>query len=214
MTTVYINEPYNYVFDGKNYTLINAYNTGWKSGDVLTGGWKGEVVIYNGLFEVVPSINPTVHGTTELPNPMEINADNYTATLVPENINKYCLLKNVTLNETSPDARSAFPGILGENSVFFYNIFNLAAHKVGTYDILCFMSVNDSNNNFICTDTSKIRFYPISFTEKNINGIEVLETDLNEPVIYYNLNGIRINNPVEGDVVIRVQSGKAYIVKF
>ncbi|MCM1452792.1 MAG: chitobiase/beta-hexosaminidase C-terminal domain-containing protein [Clostridium sp.] len=214
LTVVYVNGASNYVYDGTNYLLVYLFNSGWNAKDVLKGEWTGSVDIYNGLFEVKPSTTPTVDGTAELPAPMEITAGNYTASLVSDNFNKYCLLKGLVLDEASPATKTAFTGKLGDNSVSFFNNFTVAAQDAGTYDVLCFMSVNDKDNNSICTDTSKMQFYPISYTEVKTDGIEGVEVDANAPVIYYNLSGIRISNPAEGDVVIRVQGGKATKIRF
>jgi len=41
------------------------------------------------------------------------------------------------------------------------------------------------------------------------SGVEAVSTDVNSPVVYYNLQGVRIDNPQPGQVYIRVSAGKA-----
>ena len=45
--------------------------------------------------------------------------------------------------------------------------------------------------------------------DSDINGISVVEADENAPVEYFNLQGVRVDNPAAGQVVIKRQGAKA-----
>ncbi len=40
-------------------------------------------------------------------------------------------------------------------------------------------------------------------------GIEEIISENNNDAVYYNLQGVRVDNPVKGSVVIRANNGKA-----
>ncbi|MCM1143061.1 MAG: chitobiase/beta-hexosaminidase C-terminal domain-containing protein [Muribaculum sp.] len=209
LIAVYANGTNNYVYDGKKFTLLYSYGTGWNPGDILKGEWKGEIDFYNGLFEVKPSTLPTVDGNTDIPTPVEITAVNMSTVFVASNMNMYALFKNVTIEEETPgsDKQGAalnFSAKANDETIAMRNNFKLAAQDPGTYDVL----------GFIAQFNGAVQFYPISYTEVKTDGIEGVEVDANAPVVYYNLSGMRISNPAEGDVVIRVQGGKATKVRF
>ncbi len=60
-------------------------------------------------------------------------------------------------------------------------------------------------------DFSKVTIY---YKDDNTSGIKAIEVGNGAPAQYYNLNGMRIENPAAGQVVIRVQDGKAAKIRF
>lgn len=65
---------------------------------------------------------------------------------------------------------------------------------------------DDSINSvtFIGTGTNRITGMNVDF-EKISTGIDSVDVDANAPAVYYNLQGIRIANPTQGQIVIRRQ---------
>lgn len=213
LTMVYKNAPSVYVYDGTEFALI--YGTvDCKAGDVLKGGWKATVDIYAGLFEMKPAGDITVDGTAEIPAPIEITADNAATTYVPANVSAYCLVKNVTFETATPADKNNITAPVGDKSILFRNNFKLASVEAGTYDVLGFIAIYDANMNVISTNESKMQFFPIEYTEVKQDGIDGIEADTNAPVQYFNLSGMRIDNPAPGQTVIRLQAGKATKVRF
>ncbi len=213
LTVVYKNAPSVYVYDGTEFALI--YGTvDCKAGDVIKGGWKATVDIYAGLFEMKPAGDITVDGTAEIPAPIEITADNAATTYVPANVSAYCLVKNVTFTAATPAEVNNITATVGEKSIVFRNNFKLASVEAGTYDVLGFIAIYDAKKNVISTNESKMQFFPIEYTEVKSDGIDGIEADTNAPVQYFNLSGMRIDNPAPGQTVIRLQAGKATKVRF
>lgn len=45
--------------------------------------------------------------------------------------------------------------------------------------------------------------WKVAFSVGDNSGIEGIETDLNAPVVYYNLNGVKVNNPEKGLYIVK-----------
>ena len=54
--------------------------------------------------------------------------------------------------------------------------------------------------------------YFVSYTLKNSNGVEIVESDFT-PATYFNFQGVKVSNPVAGQVYIKMQGGKASKVR-
>lgn len=214
LTVVYANGLYNYVTDGKDYSLLYKSNLGLNAGDVVKGGWEGSVTFYVGLFEVVPNTALVVEGTAAIPAPAEITAANVAELYVPANINGYYVVKDVTFADATSASKSNTTVKVGETSVVIRNNFQLESVEAGTYDVVGFISVYDSGKQETPTDISKLQFFPIEYKAAGTDGINGVEVDVNAPVKYYNLSGMPISNPAAGQVVIRVQGGKANKIHF
>lgn len=214
LTVVYHNGSSIYVYDGINYTLLYDYNFACEAGDVLKGGWRALVSIYNGLFELKLNTVPTIDGKAAVPAPVEITSANIAELYVPANVNGYYLIKNVTFAEATPAEKANQTVNVGETSVLFRNNFAIASVEAGTYDVLGFISVYEKGKTEICTAQSTLQFFPIEYKEVKTDGIEGVEADSDAPVEYYNLSGIRVSNPAAGQALIRVQAGKASKIRF
>lgn len=210
LTVVYKSGQNIYVYDGEDYTLLYG-NVACEAGDVLKGGWTAQVSIYGGMFEIKPSTTPTVDGTAAIPSPTEITVDNIATLYVPANVNGYYVMKNVTFDAATPSDKSNQTVTVGETSVVFRNNFIIGSVEAGTYDVVGFIGIYDysAGTTAISTDPSKLQFFPIEYKTPSTDGINGIEVDENAPVQYYNLSGMPISNPAAGQVVIRVQSGKA-----
>lgn len=218
LTVVYKSGSNEYVYDGTEFALIYG-SVNCKAGDVIKGGWKATVDIYGGLFELKPASTPVVEGTAEIPAPIVITAENMAETFVPANICAYCIFKNVTIAEATPGSDKSgaalnFNATVGDATIGMRNNFKLASAEPGTYDLPGFITVFDSGKNEISTDASKLQYYPTEFIEVKQDGIDGIEADTNAPVQYFNLSGMRIDNPAPGQTVIRLQAGKATKVRF
>lgn len=208
LTSVYVNGSYVYAYDGKNYALIFKSNLGVEAGKIITKGWKGEIDVYNGLVEVKPEAATLATGAdATVPEPLEVEADEAATVLIAANQNMYVKLNNVTFAEATPaadaekDARE-FTGKMGETEVGFYQRFGVESVAAGTYNVVGFISVYNT----------KVQVYVSKFSAPT--GINGIEADANAPVEYYNIQGVRVDNPRQGSLVIRVQGGNATKVIF
>ena len=152
-TVAYVNGAYTYICDASGYALIFQYDFGLKAGDKVNG-FKGKMKIYNGLPELIPSVEYADLTVTagEAPAPVEL-----TAAPVAADVNKYVILKGITFAATD-FVNKNITATMGEDEFVLRNIFNMTQsfdiEKV--YDIVGAVAIYNSN----------VQVYFISATEQ------------------------------------------------
>lgn len=192
----YANGANIYIYDGESYGLIFKYDTNFNAGDKVAGNWKATIKSYNGLYEFIPdaSADLTANGTATIPAADTIAASD----LIAANQSKLVVLKNVAIAAATPDANvlgsaRGYKGTVDGTEISLFNNFKNASVEADTYDITGIIGVFGST----------VQLQPISFVRSN-SGVSEITANENTPVEYFNLQGIRVNNP-EGGVYIRRQ---------
>lgn len=138
----YANDPNIYITEGGMYTFVFIRNSGIATGDKLKAGWMGHVVNYNGLYEIVPETALEANGTGEIPAPAEVlNMTSLTNSFV----NNIMMFPEIRFDEATPDARTNFKGMLGNEEVTFYNTFSLESYEAGVYNVKAIVSIFKGN---------------------------------------------------------------------
>lgn len=207
LTVVYSNGAYVYVYDGQKYGLIYKKDLGLEAGQIITKGWNAAISIYSNLIEIVPddaTLAANAGGT--VPEPVEIEGDQVTTSLIAANQNTYIKLIDVTFSQATPAADAnkdeagndlrAFTGTVDGNEVAFYQRFGVESVPAGTYNVIGFISVYKEN----------VQVYPVSISASGSISSAEIE---NGAVEYFNLQGVKVDNPREGSLYIRVQGNKA-----
>ena len=179
--------------------FIQIYNKNQlKVGDVIPAGWQATYKLYNN----------TTPELTECALPEEVTAGTFTAKEVPAEditaklVNNVVLIKNVTLDAATPAASESdnekknFTGTVGDVTLNLRNHYKVESVPAGVYDITVVVSLNNGEPSL----------YVINFAKAS--GISNITVDADAPAVYYNLNGVRVDNPANG-IYIRIQSGKA-----
>lgn len=143
VTVAYVNGGSTYICDKTGYGLIFKYNFGLKAGQEAEG-IKGRVSIYNGLPEVVPSVDTAALTITEgkVPEPAELTVVPTTADL-----NKYVHITGVATpdstwksSDKSTEART-LKVAWGKDSLTLYNTFKIdQSFEAGYYNIVGFVT--------------------------------------------------------------------------
>lgn len=200
LTVAYMNGKNLYVTDGTDYALVFNQNNitlpAYVPGDVING-LSGKLVNYQGQPEIVPSAVGELTSGGEAPTPeqatlADINADN---------ISRYITITNVWVEADASDKNNRTFTISNDDaSAVLYNNFRLT-NIVGDYakSITGFITAHTSNS------TTVYQLAPIAI-EMITTGVEEIEAaDSNAPVEYYNLQGVRIDNPAQGGLYIKKQ---------
>lgn len=190
VTVAYANGKNVYVQDATGSMLLYLANsTTWTAGNILSGV-EGTLDIYNGLYEVkmtdaqATAVQP---GQGEAPAPVE-----FTAAPVAADMNKYILLKNVTVSaETFPSNKNMNATIGGETFVL-RNQFNadVAFDTTKVYDITGVVAVYNSTVQVYFINateaTAPVHTYTVAGTPAALFieewNPEVIENDL-KPIV-------------------------------
>ena len=183
VVVAYANGKNVYVQDETGYMLLYLVgNTTWEAGNILSGV-EGTLDIYNGLYEVkmtaaqATAVQP---GQGEAPSPIE-----FTAAPVAADMNKYIVLKNVTVSAETFPSNKNMDCTIGEESFVLRNNFNAnAAFDITKkYDIIGVVAVYNST----------VQVYFISAEEVQATAID--------------------NNTVADKVQKVVRDGQLYIIR-
>lgn len=160
LTVVYTADSYNYVYDGATFGLLYKANLGVAAGDVIAAGFKANLSIYNGLYEIVPVTELTVEGkASEMPQPTVLPGADVKAALTLDKANCWLTLEEIRLPEASPETNANFIGYFqGEeanDTITLRNNFKLGSVPAGKYNITGFVGVYKTD----------IQFYPTEYQE-------------------------------------------------
>ena len=157
VVVAYANGKNVYVQDETGSMLLYlTKNTTWEAGNILSGV-QGTLDIYNGLYEVkmtdaqATSVQP---GQGEAPAPAEFNA-----APVAADMNKYIVLKNVTVSAETFPSNKNMDCTIGEESFVLRNNFNAnAAFDITKkYDIIGVVAVYNSTVQVYFISAEKVQ---------------------------------------------------------
>lgn len=215
LTVNYVNASgryiYVYVNDGVNCGLINAQNiTGVAVGDVIAKGWKATIKNYNGLYEIVPANAADVKANGEtgtVTEPIVLDANNAAEILVAANVCKPVKVAKMYFFN-APEGKTII-GSFDEGQTETVTCYN-------TFGLTEFANLGDKNGEI----EGYISIYTQATTGRAIeDGIQLLVTkigtttgvegvtidDANAPAVYFNLQGVRVENPTKGGLYIKRQ---------
>lgn len=141
VVVAYANGQNNFIQDGEGWTLLYVKDAGLKAGDRVSG-IKGEIDIYNGIHEVVPSNKGEWTVTAgEAPAPAVQEA-----ALTTADINHFIKLESVALNGALTSENKSLTGTWKGETITFYNKFNTnETFAEGLYDVVGVVSVFSNN---------------------------------------------------------------------
>ena len=180
-------------------TLIYG-STSYEVGDIIPAGWEGQYAPFYGLDEIKPvGTMAAASGTTTFV-PAEVTS------VSKADMNRVVVLKNVKFDAATAtgSTKNNFDGTVDEVTYTFRNNFDdVPSVEAGLYNVKLAVSYYvDKNNN------ETLQLYPIAYTAITETGIDDVVVDENAPVEYYNLQGVRVDNPENG-LYIRRQGNKA-----
>lgn len=193
--------------DGKDWIQVysKAVPASIISGSKINKGWHSKYENYRKTTpELMPVSAATMTGEAGNFSPKVVKAADINVKLV----NAVVKIENVVLDAKTPTGTETdkdqwnFTGKSDNVELPFRNNYQKPSVEPGTYDITVVVTVyNDAPS-----------LYVVDFEESA--GINDINADDNAPVEYYNLQGVKIANPAEGQVVIRRQGSKATKVVF
>ena len=189
ITAVYQNGQYLYTVDNTGYPMLVYGNVGetFANGDQIEYV-EGKYQVYSGLPEITsPTLGEvTKEGTPVLPETVEIK------NLSTVKLNKYIKIMDVTVSGTTITDGS------GQTATLYsrFSDVTIPTDTEETYVVEGFLAIYNSN----------LQIYPTSFTKSS--GIDAIGTEV-APVEYYNLQGVKVQNPVKGQLYIIRQGKKA-----
>ncbi len=175
-----------YVGDATGALLVYGdLDQTYTTGDVIPAGAQGTFKNYNGCYELLSPSNFGAATTTTTIEPKVMAL----ADITTADQNEYVKLNGVTIDNTTLTQ--------GESTLVLYNKFAIENIPTeGVYDLVGVLTVF----------SNKIQFYPTE-APKATSAITDITIDENAPVEYFNLQGIRVDNPENG-LYIRRQGNK------
>lgn len=161
------------------------------NGDVIPAGLVGAYKLYNGNQpEIVNATIPAATAGTFTPKTVAASAINL------DLVNNVVKIAKVELAEATPADQNNFTGTSEGTDLTFRNQYKLESVEAGTYDITVVVTVYQGN----------VQLYVVAY-EKSNSGIADIAAE-EAAAEYFNLQGVRIANPAEGQIVIRRQGNK------
>lgn len=167
--------------------FIQLYGSNTLSvGDVIPAGWNGVYTLYGTTPEIeFDALPATTAGTFTA---KEVAAADITTDLV----NSVVVVKDVVFAEATPATKSNFTGKVGDVELSFRNNYEQASVEAGTYDVTIVVTIFNNAPSL----------YVVSYAPAQSSGIEDIEAAEAEAV-YYNLQGVRVDNPENGIFIVR-----------
>ena len=201
-TLLYINYPLTVAFKNFNNTFacngndfIQVYGNNqpaYTAGDVIPAGWIG-------CYDLYGKTTPEILNPIGMPEASENSG--FTPAKVPEitnaDVNKVVTIENVVFAEATPSTKDNFTGTVNGSEVSMRNNYTIAGVEAGTYDV----------TGVVAIYSGKPQFYVTGYEKAVDTGIADIVADENAPVEYFNLQGIRVENPENG-LYIRRQGNK------
>lgn len=181
--------------------FIQLYGTNiLKAGDVIPAGWEGTYTLYGDNTPEITFNEGALPAATEGTfTPKEVEATAITDALV----NHVVTVKNVNFEEATPATKTDFTGTVGETTLNLYNQYELASVEAGKYDVTGVVAIRNLNGSPVA------KFFVTNITKSETDSALLIGAGDNAaPVEYYNLQGVRIDNPANG-IFIRRQGSKA-----
>lgn len=181
--------------------FIQLYGTNTlKAGDVIPAGWEGTYTLYGDNTPEITFNEGALPAATEGTfTPNEVEATAITDALV----NHVVTVKNVNFEEATPATKTDFTGTVGETTLNLFNQYELASVEAGKYDVTGVVAIRNLNGSPVA------KLFVTSLTKSETDSALLIGAGDNAaPVEYYNLQGVRIDNPTNG-IFIRRQGSKA-----
>ena len=189
LVVAFVNNSNIFVCDAAGDFIQIYFKNEYKVGDIIPGGWEATYTLYNGVTPEIEKVTTALPAATEGTfTPEVVEASAITAAMV----NSVVMVKNVVLAEASPATKDNFTGKVGDVELNLRNNYTLESVPAGTYDITLVVTVYNSEPSL----------YVTNFTASA--GLDSVMVDADAPVEYFNLQGIRVENPENG-VFIRRQ---------
>ena len=189
LVVAFVNNSNIFVCDAAGDFIQIYFKNEYKVGDIIPGGWEATYTLYNGVTPEIEKVTTALPAATEGTfTPEVVEASAITAAMV----NSVVMVKNVVLAEASPATKDNFTGKVGDVELNLRNNYTLESVPAGTYDITLVVTVYNSEPSL----------YVTNFTAAA--GLDSVMVDADAPVEYFNLQGIRVENPENG-VFIRRQ---------
>lgn len=192
ITTVYENGRYLYMVDSKGYPML-SYNS---TGAVSEGYVNGDVIAsITGTYSPnygLPEILPTAFGTKSSGTAIEPEVLAVEEVAL-DMLNKYIKVENVTITASTKSNTYILTDADG-NTLTAYNTFYNSSY----YDVVEIPEGEGYTvEGFVSVYSNAVQLTPISVTA--YSGVEGIAADNeNAPVEYFNLQGVRVNNPANG----------------
>lgn len=171
-----------------------------KAGDVIPAGWEGEYTLFSDNTPEITFTEGALPAATEGTfTPKEVEATAITDALV----NHVVTIKNVNFEEATPATKTDFTGTVGETTLNLYNQYELASVEAGKYDVTGVVAIRNLNGSPVA------KLFVTNITKSETDSALLIGAGDNAaPVEYYNLQGVRVDNPANG-IFIRRQGSKA-----
>lgn len=162
------------------------------NGDVIPAGLVGLYKLYNGNQpEIMNAVIPAATAGTFTPKTVAASAINL------DLVNNVVKIAKVELAEATPADQNNFTGTSEGTDLTFRNQYKLESVEAGTYDITVVVTVYQGN----------VQLYVVNYEKSDNSGIADIAAE-EAAAEYFNLQGVRIANPAEGQIVIRRQGSK------
>ena len=204
------------VYDGIMFGAVSAYDDTdyeefeFEDGAVINKGWRA-IVADNMLIPIFHDLTST---TTTTPQPaVEVEAMDLEYSKYPFN---YLTVMNVTVEEpiaaddyadltaTSIVGGEAYTATFTLNNYFGVEIPTGQLDITGVWYKYEIAWANEGDDEF----GVQYVFFPLETRDTQYDGVENVSVD-NGEVEYFNINGMKIDEPKAGSIVIRVVNGKA-----
>lgn len=192
MTVTYKNGDNTYVTDGEGFTLLYGKTiTDYEAKDIIPAGWTAKYSPFNNLPEFVATTTMAAATEKGTFTPREVALADVNESM----LNEVMIITGVTFDEMTPDTKANFTGYAGEAELLFRNNFLLASVAPDTYNVLAVPAIYKTD----------LQVYPIDYNPSvGVAGIEADST----AAVYYNMQGVRVENPSNGLYII-VRGNKA-----
>lgn len=180
--------------------FIQLYGTNTlKAGDVIPAGWEGTYTLYGDNTPEITFTEGALPAATEGTfTPKEVEATAITDALV----NHVVTVKNVNFEEATPATKTDFTGTVGETTLNLFNQYELASVEGGKYDVTGVVAIRNLNGSPVA------KLFVTNITKSETDSALLIGAGDNAaPVEYYNLQGVRVDNPANG-IFIRRQGSK------
>lgn len=180
--------------DGKDWIQVyGALPSDIVAGSKINKGWLSKYKLFNNVApELLPVSAATITGVEGTFTPARVEGSKISNDLV----NAVITIPAVTFATATPSTKDNFEGVADGKTLGFRNNYELPGVEAGTYDVTVVVTIYNEIPSL----------YVIKYDATA--GIEDATVDASEAT-YYNLQGVKVANPQAGDVVIRVQNGKA-----
>ena len=203
-TVMYQNGRYMYIQDATSALLVygdltNKYNNGDQISNFV-GAYKN----YNDLIELIP-VDSTFAAATagNAIEPTQVQVED----VATDMMSQYVKISGVEVAATRDDAGAAVANTYtitdNTGSLTLYNQFYNASY----YDVVEIIEGTGLTvEGFISVRNGVAQIVPSKVYDPS--GVESIELNENAPATYYNLQGVKVNNPANG-IYIKVQGSKA-----